>query len=130
MLPLVQMHQMVQPPLDFLGPHQGHLKPDYSPHHHGSHLSQSPQPLQNADSTPRAFAIRSAQHVPALHRITTTFTRLHAHDQAEHSLRRKTPNGTIDNGGPQTIEPVCWWDAATTPTKSVGVPRADNREEV
>lgn len=92
------MHQMVQPPLDFLGPHQDHLKPDYSPHHHGSHLSQSPQPLQNADSTPRAFAIRSAQHVPALHRITTTFTRLHAHDQAEHSLRRKTPNGTIDNG--------------------------------
>ncbi|KAK4033322.1 glycosyltransferase [Parachaetomium inaequale] len=90
---------MVQPPLDYLGPHHGHLKPDYPSPHHGSHLSQQqPQSLHNTDSTPRAFAIRSAQHAPALHRITTTFTRLHAHDQAEHSLRRKTPSGTIDNG--------------------------------
>lgn len=98
MLPLVQMHQMVQHPIDFMAPHHGHLKPDYPSHHHGSHLSQPSQSFHNTDSTPRAFAIRSAQHAPALHRITTSFSRLHAHDQAEHSLRRKTPSGTIDNG--------------------------------
>ncbi|KAL2136783.1 hypothetical protein VTI74DRAFT_1435 [Chaetomium olivicolor] len=99
MLPLVQMHHMVPPQLDFMGHHQSHLKPDYSSHHHGSHLSQQPPSLQGTDSAPRAFAIRSAQHqAPALHRITTSFTRLHAHDQAENSLRRKTPSGTIDNG--------------------------------
>jgi hypothetical protein len=101
MLPLVQMHQMVPPPLDFLGPlhHQGHPKPDYPSHHHETHLSQS-QPSRPYSSTPRAFAIRSTQHAPPLHRIKTSFTRLHghAHDQAEHSLRRKTPSGTIDNG--------------------------------
>ncbi|GAB1314100.1 protein O-GlcNAc transferase [Madurella fahalii] len=97
MLPLVQMHQMVQPQLDFIGPHQAHIKPDYSSHPHGSHLPR-PSPSQSTDSTPRAFAIRSVQQVPGLQRITTSFTRLHAHDQAEHSLRRKTPNGTIDNG--------------------------------
>ncbi|KAL2191004.1 glycosyltransferase family 41 protein [Thermothelomyces heterothallicus CBS 203.75] len=101
MLPLlVQMHPMVQPPLDFLGSHQGRLKPGYPPHHHqGSHhLSrQSPSPY-SSDSTPRAVAIRNAQHAPELQRITTSCTRLHAHDQAEHSLRRKTPSGTIDNG--------------------------------
>ncbi|KAL2145521.1 hypothetical protein VTI28DRAFT_6913 [Corynascus sepedonium] len=90
---------MVQPPLDFLGHYHGHLKPGYpSNHHHGSQLSQQPQSPYNTDSTPRAFALRNAQHAPALHRITTSFTRLHAHDQAENSLRRKTPSGTIDNG--------------------------------
>lgn len=99
MLPLVQMHPMVQPPLDFLGHYHGHLKPGYPlNHHHGSQLSQQPQSPYNTDSTPRAFALRNAQHAPALHRITTSFTRLHAHDQAENSLRRKTPSGTIDNG--------------------------------
>ncbi|KAK4156314.1 glycosyltransferase [Chaetomidium leptoderma] len=93
---------MVQPPLDFLGPHHGHMKPDdsYSLHHHGSHLSQPSQSQSphGTDPTPRAFAIRGPQRIPALHRITTSFTRLHAHDQAENSLRRKTPSGTIDNG--------------------------------
>ncbi|KAK3299219.1 glycosyltransferase family 41 protein [Chaetomium fimeti] len=102
MLPLVQMHQMVQPPLDFLGPHHhhGHPKPDYSSHYHESQLSQQSQSFHPHSSTPRAFAIRSAQHAPPLHRIRTSFTRLngHAHDQAENSLRRKTPSGTIDNG--------------------------------
>ena len=100
MLPLVQMHQLVQPELDFFGPHPGHLRPDYSPHHQGSYLSQPSQSPQNTNSTPRSFGFRGAQNAPALHRITTSFSRLHAHphDQAEHSLRRKTPSGTIDNG--------------------------------
>ncbi|KAK4147103.1 glycosyltransferase [Dichotomopilus funicola] len=77
------MHQVVPPPFGFLD-HEQH-KSEYPPSHHhgsGSHFSH----------------IRSGQHTPALHRITTSFNRLHAHDQAEHSLRRKTPRGTIDNG--------------------------------
>ncbi|KAK4127905.1 glycosyltransferase family 41 protein [Parathielavia appendiculata] len=98
MLPLVQAHPMVQPPLDFLSSHEGHLKPNYSSHQHGPQLLQPSLFLHGTESTPRAFAMRSAQHPPALHRITASFTRLHAHDQAEHSLRRKTPSGTIDNG--------------------------------
>lgn len=99
MLPLVQMHPMVQPQFDYVGRHhQGHLKPDDVAYPYGYHLSQpSPSP-QRTDPASRPFALRSAQHVPALHRITTSFSRLHAHDQATHSLRRKTPNGTIDNG--------------------------------
>lgn len=100
MLPLVQMHPMVQPQLDFLGHHHGHPMPDHPSHYHGapSHLPQPSPPFDDTDSTPRAFAIRTAQHIPALHRITSSFTRLHAHDHVEHSLRRKTPSGTIDNG--------------------------------
>ncbi|KAL1840354.1 hypothetical protein VTJ49DRAFT_527 [Mycothermus thermophilus] len=95
MLPAVQMHQMVPPPLDFLGPHHGH----YSAYHHGHHPSQPSQaPHHGPSSTPRAFATRPTQHVPALHRITTSISRLRGHDQAESSLRRKTPSGTIDNG--------------------------------
>ena len=92
------MHQMVQPQLDHVGPHHGHSRQDYSSHSHRHHLSQTSPSFHGTDSTPRVFALRNAQHVPALHRITTSFTRMYAHDQAEHSLRRKTPNGTIDNG--------------------------------
>ena len=123
MLPLVQMHHMVQPQLDYAGPHQGHMKPDYSSHYHGSHLSHPTSPLQNTNSTPRAFAIRSNQHVPGLHRITTTFTRLHAHDQAEHSLRRKTPNGTIDNGYDGSLTHLA---SGPPPLKHMIVPASSN----
>lgn len=98
MFSLVQMHQMVQPQLDFAGPHQASIETGYFSHPHGSQLPRPSLSQQSADSTPRAFAIRSAHHVPALQRITTKFARLHAHDQVEHSLRRKTPSGTIDNG--------------------------------
>ncbi|KAK4242504.1 glycosyltransferase [Achaetomium macrosporum] len=101
MMPLAQVHQMVQPQIDSLGYYQSQLKPEYSQHHRGSHLSQGSLSLRSTDSTPRAFAIRSAQHVPGLQRITATLSRLHAHDhnQAEpYYLRRKTPSGTIDNG--------------------------------
>lgn len=93
------MHQMVQPRLDPAGHYyQGDLRLDYTSHSRRHNLSHRSPSIHGADSTPRMLAIRSAQHVPALHRITTSFTRMHAHDQAEHSLRRKTPNGTIDNG--------------------------------
>ncbi|KAK4645552.1 hypothetical protein QC761_202500 [Podospora bellae-mahoneyi] len=101
MLPLVQMHPMVQPQLDLLGPHQPHVKHDleYVSHHQRPQFARPSPSLHNTDSTPRAFAIRSAQPAPALHRITTSFIRSHAHDHSsEHSLRRKTPSGTIDNG--------------------------------
>ncbi|KAL2021482.1 hypothetical protein VTK56DRAFT_7115 [Thermocarpiscus australiensis] len=102
MLPLVQMqHQMVQPQLDSLDPQPAHLRPDsssYLSYPHASHLSRPPPLLQSTDSTPRAFALRNVRQVPTLQRITTAFTRLQAHDQAELSLRRKTPSGTIDNG--------------------------------
>jgi len=96
MLPLIQTHQPVQQPLDpFEGLQgHGHGKPDYTFYHRSRQA-----PSHHANSTPRSFAIRTAQQPPSLHRITTTFTRSHAHDHTgEHSLRRKTPSGTIDNG--------------------------------
>ncbi|KAK4448190.1 putative UDP-N-acetylglucosamine--peptide N-acetylglucosaminyltransferase SEC [Podospora aff. communis PSN243] len=98
MLPLIQTHQPVQQPLDSLGGLQdhGHGKPDYIFHYHRSRPVPS---AHHTNSTPRTFAIRTSQQPPSLHRITTTFTRAHGHDHAaEHSLRRKTPSGTIDNG--------------------------------
>ncbi|KAK3359791.1 glycosyl transferase family 41-domain-containing protein [Lasiosphaeria hispida] len=99
MLPLVQTHQMVQAHHDSLGPLPPHGKPDYTFHYQ---RNSRPSPSSHgAGSTPRTFAIRTANQPPSLHRITTTFTRSHpsAHEYgAEHSLRRKTPSGTIDNG--------------------------------
>ncbi|KAK3325735.1 glycosyl transferase family 41-domain-containing protein [Apodospora peruviana] len=101
MLPLVQMHQMVQNPLDPLGQFQPHVKPDYLSHNH-HHPSRLPRPspsYNDAGSVPRIFPIRNGQQPQTLHRITTTFIRSPTHDHnAEHSLRRKTPSGTIDNG--------------------------------
>ncbi|KAK4169168.1 glycosyl transferase family 41-domain-containing protein [Cladorrhinum sp. PSN259] len=104
MLPLVQMHPMVQPPLDLLGPHQPHVNHELeyvSQHHQRPHFVRPSPSLSHhgSDSTPRAFSIRSNHQAPALHRISTSFMRSHTHGHsAEHSLRRKTPNGTIDNG--------------------------------
>ncbi|KAK4191664.1 glycosyl transferase family 41-domain-containing protein [Podospora australis] len=104
MLPLVQMHPMVQPQLDLLGPRPAHVEHDleYMSHQQRPQSHFTRPNFQNTDSTPRAFAIRTgnAQPAPSLHRITTTFLRSHTHDpnNNEYSLRRKTPNGTIDNG--------------------------------
>ena len=99
MLPLLQTHQMVQPPLDPLGNQPANGKQDYTFLYRRSRTSPS---AHDGGSTPRSFAIRTAQQQqqhPSLHRISTTFTRSHAHDHhGEHSLRRKTPSGTIDNG--------------------------------
>lgn len=110
MLPLVQMHQMVRPPphldhldhLDHLAPFQSHLRAEggkpiqFQPRSSArpSHLYSPPRP-----TTTPIFALRTSQPVvPTLHRITTTFVHARTPDQSEHSLRRKTPNGTIDNG--------------------------------
>ncbi|KAK3378322.1 glycosyl transferase family 41-domain-containing protein [Podospora didyma] len=134
MLPLVQMHQMVQTPLDPPGPLQNHGKPDFLSHQHQFRIARPPPLplLPKADSTPRALAVRGTYHqqyqqpqpqphqqyqqqqqqqqhaAPTLHRITGSFTLSHAHahahahgqeaGNAEYSLRRKTPSGTIDNG--------------------------------
>ncbi|KAK3327664.1 glycosyl transferase family 41-domain-containing protein [Cercophora scortea] len=99
MLPLVQMHQMVQNPLDPLGHLQTHGKPEYLSNPQQSRLSRPSSSYNNAGAAPRAFPIRTVQQPHTLHRITTTFTRAHGNDNsAEHSLRRKTPSGTIDNG--------------------------------
>ncbi|KAK5660119.1 hypothetical protein OQA88_13588 [Cercophora sp. LCS_1] len=95
MLPLIQTHQTVQTPLDPLG-NTPHGRPDYIFHYNRSRPSPAGP---SAGSTPRTFAIRTAQQPPSLHRITTSFSRPHSFDHgAEHSLRRKTPSGTIDNG--------------------------------
>ncbi|KAK3947983.1 glycosyl transferase family 41-domain-containing protein [Pseudoneurospora amorphoporcata] len=79
--------------------HQGHQQNHQQGHQEGhqppSNLHE--HHLSNLNATPRSFPSRSTQ--PTLHRITTTFHRPHAPDySAEHSLRRKTPRGTIDNG--------------------------------
>jgi hypothetical protein len=103
MIPLVQMHQMVQTPphLDpLIQPH--HLKPDYlSLHHHSAQIPRQLNPYPNVTSTPRAFALRSSRLSPSLPRNPNTFPLANPYQpdlNGEHSLRRKTPNGTLDNG--------------------------------
>lgn len=98
MLPLVQMHQMVPNHFEHQGQyHQTNLKPDY---HQAARLSRPSPSYHEAGSVPRLFPLRNGQPPHTLHRITTTFNRSPAtHDlNSEHSLRRKTPSGTIDNG--------------------------------
>lgn len=96
MLPLLQMQPRMQglPYFD--------LNSDFFPlHQQPQHIPRSANPYQNANSGPshRAFPIRASQpSAPALHRITSSFIHARASDNNEYSLRRKTPNGTIDNG--------------------------------
>ncbi|EGS17318.1 transferase-like protein [Thermochaetoides thermophila DSM 1495] len=93
MLPLLQTHHTVQPQFDFFGSHQPHhLRSDYAYPHHAHHsLNQS---------SARAVPTRSIPygHGLSLHRYSNSLSRIGAQDPAEHSLRRKTPSGTIDNG--------------------------------
>ncbi|KAK4228239.1 glycosyl transferase family 41-domain-containing protein [Podospora fimiseda] len=131
MLPLVQMHPMVQPPLDLVGPHQSRVKHDLdyvSQHHQRPNLARPPpslSSLHNPDSTPRAFTIRNGHPAPALHRISTSFIRSHGHDHsAEHSLRRKTPNGTIDNGYDGSLTHLA---SGPPPLKHMIVPASSTR---
>ncbi|KAB5563260.1 glycosyl transferase family 41-domain-containing protein [Coniochaeta sp. 2T2.1] len=101
MLPSVQMHhQMVQNQrhLDHLASFQTHLNPDYFSLQQPRSLRHV-NPYHHLDSTPPGFPVRTSQSsAPALHRITTNFIQANAQDNGEYSLRRKTPNGTIDNG--------------------------------
>ena len=97
MLPLMQTRQMVQTPLEPPGPLHMHGKQEYILNYQRSRVS--PPSPHNVGSTPRSFAIPAAQQHRPLHRITASFTTSHPHDhRVEHSLRRKTPSGTIDNG--------------------------------
>lgn len=64
---------------------------------HYDHVSQPSRP------SPRPFnqyaaADRPSQWNNAYHRIVTNFPQSQLSDNNEHHLRRKTPNGTIDNG--------------------------------
>lgn len=58
---------------------------------------------QHARPSPRAYNPYQTSHPPstwnnAYHRIVTNLPPSYMADNSEHSLRRKTPNGTIDNG--------------------------------
>lgn len=103
MLPSVQMHhQMVPNPrhLDHLvSLNEAHLYPDYFSFQQPRSLRHV-NPYQQLDhSASPSFPVQSSQpSAPTPHRITTSFIQANAHDSSEYSLRRKTPNGTIDNG--------------------------------
>lgn len=102
MLPSLQTHhQMVPNPHDLdhqFASFQAHLNPDhFSPQQPRS--LRHVHPYQHLDPAPPGFPTRSSQaSAPALHRITTSFIQANARDNGEYSLRRKTPNGTVDNG--------------------------------
>ncbi len=101
MLPLVQVqHHMVPGHHPHLDPLSVNLKSDYASSLHQQPRNSRPlNPYQTQGPGLRAFPIRSSQPTQTLHRITTSFANAHSLDRgAEHSLRRKTPNGTIDNG--------------------------------
>ncbi|KAI1849499.1 hypothetical protein JX266_004994 [Neoarthrinium moseri] len=85
MLPLVQTHQMVQP--------SSHFDATLPFRHRYSYHAQHPHPPKHGPlSSHRAFPIRATQ--PPL----SLAPHLQHPDGREYSLRRKTPNGTIDAG--------------------------------
>ncbi|KAF6816312.1 glycosyltransferase family 41 protein (tetratricopeptide) [Colletotrichum musicola] len=117
MLPLVQMHHMVQQPLNF-DPLQSFPQQQSHPHRQSQHYSPYPHaydrrpdhPAEFAvipvpdSKTPRFFPIRTSYPTQATSRRSATASAVtgHAvpqyHDMPENQLRRKTPNGTIDAG--------------------------------
>nr|CAC28786.1 related to UDP-N-ACETYLGLUCOSAMINE--PEPTIDE N-ACETYLGLUCOSAMINYLTRANSFERASE [Neurospora crassa] len=141
---LVQMHHMVPPSFnhrasfqaqpghghgpshgqDYFTYHQGfsHYQEGHQPGHQQSHQPPSnlhDHHVSNLNVTPRLFPSRRTQ--PALHRITTTFHRPHGPDHsAEHSLRRKTPRGTIDNGYDGSLTHLA---SGPPPLKQMALPR-------
>ncbi|KAI1487532.1 glycosyl transferase family 41-domain-containing protein [Biscogniauxia mediterranea] len=99
MLPLLQMHQMVQPSLHPDSP----SSPFPLDRRHARLSLQRPgrHPMQNASSTNRDFPIRTSQppaSLPAHPRPASLMIPSHMSEHGEHHLRRKTPNGTIDAG--------------------------------
>ncbi|KAI5919089.1 glycosyl transferase family 41-domain-containing protein [Camillea tinctor] len=99
MLPLLQMHQMVQPSLHPDSPSspfpldRRHGRPSFQ--RHGRH------PISNAASTDRTFPVRTSQPpapLPAHPRPASLMIPSYMSEHGEHHLRRKTPNGTIDAG--------------------------------
>ncbi|KAH8652556.1 glycosyl transferase family 41-domain-containing protein [Xylariales sp. PMI_506] len=93
MLPLVQVHQVVQS-----SPHLDPRTSLQSPNHHNQHRP-TPKFSNSAHSwlSPhRVFPIRGSQSASASHlRFSGP---IFVPDNHEHHLRRKTPNGTIDAG--------------------------------
>ncbi|KAK8113105.1 glycosyltransferase family 41 protein (tetratricopeptide) [Apiospora sp. TS-2023a] len=95
MTPLVQMHQMVQP--------SAHREPrprseQFAFAQHGHHASRMSNAFHGLVSSHRAFPARISQpSQPATHPRSLPLSHLSA-ESAEHHLRRKTPNGTIDAG--------------------------------
>lgn len=95
MLPLVQMHPMVQPAThrDSISKHNPSAFPQRR--HHASRMTNA---LHGLVSAHRGFPLRPSQPSPpgSLHPRSSGFS--HHVDGHEHRLRRKTPNGTIDAG--------------------------------
>ncbi|KAK7963836.1 tetratricopeptide [Apiospora saccharicola] len=95
MTPLVQMHQMVQPSA------RREPRPrseQFAFAQHGHHASRMSNAFHGLVSSHRAFPARISQpSQPATHPRSLPLSHLSA-ESAEHHLRRKTPNGTIDAG--------------------------------
>ncbi|KAK8101159.1 tetratricopeptide [Apiospora kogelbergensis] len=95
MTPLVQMHQMVQP--------SAHREPrpkseQFAFAQHGHHASRMSSAFHGLVSSHRSFPTRISQpSQPAAHPRSLALGHLST-ESAEHHLRRKTPNGTIDAG--------------------------------
>lgn len=102
----MQMHQMPGhphqlDPLHATGYHNPHhLNSDYLPLHHPIRPPPRLSNLyQNSIDPPlRAYSIRASQPAQQLQRVNASFAQHHTSQSSENSLRRKTPNGTIDNG--------------------------------
>ncbi|KAK8035081.1 glycosyl transferase family 41-domain-containing protein [Apiospora rasikravindrae] len=92
MTPLVQMHQMVQPSAH----RESRPKSEqFAFAQHGHHASRMSSAFHGLVSSHRAFPTRISQ--PAAHPRSLALSHISA-ESAEHHLRRKTPNGTIDAG--------------------------------
>ncbi|ORY71539.1 glycosyl transferase family 41-domain-containing protein [Pseudomassariella vexata] len=120
MLPLVQMHPMV-PPSAHLAP--SHVKPDLYPfqqHHHHTSRSSTLHGLASSHQD-RPFSTRASQ-LQSAHPRSSAF---HHHDNHEHHLRRKTPNGTIDAGYDGTPAQLA---SGPPPLKHMILPAAGNAQ--
>ncbi|KAH9910062.1 glycosyl transferase family 41-domain-containing protein [Xylariomycetidae sp. FL2044] len=103
MLPLIQMHQMVQPSTHLES--QPAFHPDHRHDHrhdhrydplHFRHLARN---VFAASSSQRALPIRSSQpSLPTYPRSNNLPLPTQSPHRGEHHLRRKTPSGTIDAG--------------------------------
>ncbi|KAK8065705.1 tetratricopeptide [Apiospora hydei] len=92
MTPLVQMHQMVQPSAHRESRPKSEQFAFAQDGHHASRMSSA---FHGLVSSHRAFPTRISQ--PAAHPRSLALSHISA-ESAEHHLRRKTPNGTIDAG--------------------------------
>jgi hypothetical protein len=108
MLPLVQMHHMVQPSQNFesRSSYPSPNQPDYTFNHHISRLSRDANTLFTHEQTHRAFAIRTSEATQSIHRRATASLTSSFDDLPEHRLRRKTPNGTLDAGYDGSLAPL------------------------